>query len=1469
MENKTLRKIILFFLSFIILITPLTNCFAYGANEVPDWWVYSFWDISSKEYYQIKGETQVPYLFNRSEISHHSTFLNLRLDTTGRTRYAGISDSTKLDSYDLTLRYATSRRYNSKAVEDKFNTPGGSDDPGEFIIDGKTYNYFKPVKHEYKIKYDDGKRFDNVPVWMILSIDNGVKTPEEEVKDLVPIANRKLDEFKDLSEEIIAQGEPEKVGDYHPFQSGLLLNAIGEWRRILFGGDITRSKFNPELKREQILASLDIMDELIDYVENHRIQEAEILDFRVGEYSGLIDKENKKVILKVPKEVVLDKKDIKLTTPDWVIAKEKNGELKIGESLVYNIEPIDIIHERYVKSNYNNMKHDWIIEVVEGESNLKANSLYYTSKDGRKINADILEDKINLQIPFEAYLKALPLEIYHTGQKIVYIGENGQEVEYKNGTPIDVSKPITLKIKGKNQEKEYTLDVSKEASKQNSITSFIVDNKFNGTIDEANKKIKIDIPFGYDQTKMRPVINTDYRATVDQASGVVQDFTNPVKYIITSESGDRKEYEVSVMHGEATSENKILSFMVGSIKGEIKDKDISVKVPKTVYLKNVKPRIVISQNAVVSPASSQEIDFSQGNIIYTVTAQNGDIQVYTVTITQEREGLPGPSEEYVNKLKKLRDNIYNRYKNETFSEDWEWMNIGFYEAEDNGFPYGIRKSAKDLPERFDLYKEIGELNYGKLTDLDRFSMTLTAMGIDASNLEPFQVDGKPFKTDLAKGNGKEATNLIKLIYNHSGGGINDYIYALLALDMGNYSVPEDAKWTREKLVEKLLDHEYGSDEFGVDMVAMLMQGLYPYREHQIYGDRVRRKLELGVDLILGNKSAKKVDPIDSSFLGVSWGNTNSESTAQIIIALCSMGIDPYSNTDFAKSEKNNMIVNWVNKFATYPRDGFGHTNNQYNFMGTYQSMYALQWYINFLENGSEPYSLYKDGVPFDFGNPLSSEAEIETFELLDKEGYINNENGTITIEIPKDTPSDKLKSLEPRISISKNSKISPLIGQSLDFNEEVSYRVTAEDGKTIKNYTIIMDKKDSVESGEKDIKDVKVEGVEKAKVEINQQERRIDIVLPPDTNIEKLKRLKLSLIHTADSISPSSEEPQDFSKGEIIYTLTAKDGTTAEYKVKVSIEEKAPFWFTKFVLRGVEGNIDKVNNEINLTLPFGTYLESVSPNIMEHAPLTANTSLVPAPTQLSNFDNKNGTKLTILPYPVDNKVDYTLKIGYKDPGGDSNIKSFKMGGYEGKIVGRTIKINVPNDVTMEDFKDDYEDQAPEIEGDYQTIDPNPILGKGEKNTLDSYLKDYILTDKEGNVNIYTIELEGGKGSSDNVDKPDKEKPNQEIPMTIESFNINGIEGQIDNANGRIYIELPYELDLRNVTPIIKVPNGSSIYPSSGQSLNLRRSARFALSNSKEVKEYVLIITISEPKPATKLWKYIKDNDDTVDYQVLY
>lgn len=90
-----------------------------------------------------------------------------------------------------------------------------------------------------------------------------------------------------------------------------------------------------------------------------------------------------------------------------------------------------------------------------------------------------------------------------------------------------------------------------------------------------------------------------------------------------------------------SGENKMLSFSFTNlnpvIKGEIDtiSKTVNVWVPSGTDLKSLKPTIEISLGASISPASDIAQDFSKP-VVYTITAENGNKQMITVTVKNKQ-----------------------------------------------------------------------------------------------------------------------------------------------------------------------------------------------------------------------------------------------------------------------------------------------------------------------------------------------------------------------------------------------------------------------------------------------------------------------------------------------------------------------------------------------------------------------------------------------------------------------------------------------------------------------------------------------------------------------------------------------------------------------------------------------------------------------------------------------------------------
>lgn len=104
----------------------------------------------------------------------------------------------------------------------------------------------------------------------------------------------------------------------------------------------------------------------------------------------------------------------------------------------------------------------------------------------------------------------------------------------------------------------------------------------------------------------------------------------------------------------------------------------------------------------------------------------------------------------------------------------------------------------------------------------------------------------------------------------------------------------------------------------------------------------------------------------NGYLFYSTGSYNSEVTAQVICALCSMGIDPATDPRFSDGNGNNVIKKWLDTYASEADGYFYHiTSGDKDQMATYQACYAMRGiWVSGEWRCRTPYSLYADGFDF-------------------------------------------------------------------------------------------------------------------------------------------------------------------------------------------------------------------------------------------------------------------------------------------------------------------------------------------------------------------------------------------------------------------------------------------------------------------------------------------------------------------------
>ena len=167
------------------------------------------------------------------------------------------------------------------------------------------------------------------------------------------------------------------------------------------------------------------------------------------------------------------------------------------------------------------------------------------------------------------------------------------------------------------------------------------------------------------------------------------------------------------------------------------------------------------------------------------------------------------------------------------------------------------------------------------TEWQRCAITASAMGGDPADLEGI---------DLVKGGvyGRDENNSV------GKQGLNGWIFALLTLDTMGYKTPEGAEFDRERILDEIVSSQntdggfsLSKGESDIDITAMALQAIAPYY-NDFSRDDVRKSVGKAVEYLSGKQDS-------SGTFG------SAEADSQVVIALCSLGIDPEADSRFVKS----------------------------------------------------------------------------------------------------------------------------------------------------------------------------------------------------------------------------------------------------------------------------------------------------------------------------------------------------------------------------------------------------------------------------------------------------------------------------------------------------------------------------------------------------------------------------------------
>lgn len=242
----------------------------------------------------------------------------------------------------------------------------------------------------------------------------------------------------------------------------------------------------------------------------------------------------------------------------------------------------------------------------------------------------------------------------------------------------------------------------------------------------------------------------------------------------------------------------------------------------------------------------------------------------------------------------------------------------------------------------------GVLHKSKYTEYARVILALTSIGRDPRNVAGYDLL-KPL-SDFEKVTGQ---------------GVNGVIWALIALDCGDYPMPVDTNATvlatRQMYVDELLSRQCrnggwsisGQGSADVDMTAMALQALARYQKQPTVKTAIDRAIT----------ALARLQSRDGSF------SSGCEGTAQVLVALCALGIDP-DDQRFVKNGHTLMDALFLYQQAN---GSFVHKigDDQSSLIATEQACYALTA-VQRANNGQN--SLYQMGNPPGTGLPGKASA---------------------------------------------------------------------------------------------------------------------------------------------------------------------------------------------------------------------------------------------------------------------------------------------------------------------------------------------------------------------------------------------------------------------------------------------------------------------------------------------------------------
>lgn len=290
----------------------------------------------------------------------------------------------------------------------------------------------------------------------------------------------------------------------------------------------------------------------------------------------------------------------------------------------------------------------------------------------------------------------------------------------------------------------------------------------------------------------------------------------------------------------------------------------------------------------------------------------------------------------------------------------EWHILGLARSQYAGCDEIFEKYYEDVVKKIKDSK--GVLSKNKYTEYSRVIVAVKAIGRNPKNTGGYDVTAKLLEKE-----------------NVAIQGLNGPIWALIALNTDGYADSSaEFKKTAKEYISYILDAEKDGGGWSLnssetnadaDITGMALTALAPYYKED---SRVKEAADRALAWL------SEVQKDDGAY--ASWGTVNSESCAQVTVALTSLGIDPNKDERFIKNGKS--VLDGLLGF--YTDGGFKHVSTgKLNAMATEQGYYALTAYFRFTGGKTSLYDMSDTG---DATPAALTKAKIVSVKSVSKKG---------------------------------------------------------------------------------------------------------------------------------------------------------------------------------------------------------------------------------------------------------------------------------------------------------------------------------------------------------------------------------------------------------------------------------------------------------------------------------------------------